>query len=176
MPSARRAGGRHRIGKTRVRGARDDWIDSSDIATRSLLGFYPPSFGHPSATLMNFIAGALRPMSFDCGSSVPIVTRLALAHSQVTASEALDVGKCTAGIVEVVLFAFHSLSSIQVDLEMGNDRENWSRVSSSWFTRLGFTRFRFRGIPSKYIRLYYRATGDPGGIGILMTTINGSVN
>lgn len=104
------------------------------------------------------------------------MTRLALAQAEATASEALELGRCTAGIVDVVVFAFSSLSAIQLDLEMGSDRENWSRVSSTLLTRLGFVRFRFRGVAARYLRLYYRASGNAGGIGVLTTTVNGTEN
>lgn len=108
------------------------------------------------------------------GLPVTVMSRLALSEAQVTASEALELGKCNAGSVDVVVFAFDSLSSIEIDLEMGNDRENWSHVLAAVFRRGGFGRLRFRGVASRYIRLHYRAAGNPGGIGILTTTVNGS--
>ena len=108
------------------------------------------------------------------GVPVPLMTRLALVQGTVTASEALEVGECTAGNVDIVVFAFSSLSSIEVELEIGNDRENWSSAWVTVFTQGGYGRFRFRGVAARFIRLYYRATGSPGGIGILTTTVHGT--
>lgn len=110
------------------------------------------------------------------GSPIPVATRLVVVPAHVTASEALEVGKCTAGVVDVVVFAFDSLASVQLGLEMGSDRENWSGVSSTLFTRIGFARFRFRGIPARYLRLYFQAFGSPGGMAILTTSVTGGAN
>lgn len=122
------------------------------------------------------VTGVARPEFLSGGVPVLLLTRLTLTDSQVTASEAIELGKCTAGVVDVVVFAFTALASIQVDLEMGSDRENWSCFSSALFTRIGFARFRFRGIPARYLRLYFRASGSPGGIAILTTTLSGAAN
>lgn len=114
-------------------------------------------------------ASLLRP-----GMPLAVMTRLALGQSEVTASRALELATCTAGRVDVVVFAFSALSSIEIDLEIGNDGENWSTFSSSILTQSGFARYRFRGVAARYLRFRYRAAGDPGGIGILTTTVNAS--
>lgn len=114
-------------------------------------------------------AGALR-----SGAPVPVMTRLALVQGTVTASEALELGECTAGNLDIVVFAFDSLTSIEIELEVGSDRENWSQAMAVVFTRGGFARFKFRGIPTRYLRVHYRAVGASGGLGILTTTVNGA--
>lgn len=117
--------------------------------------------------------GLVAAVTLRPGVPIPVMTRLALAEDQTTASEALQVGRCNSGCVDVVVFGFQDLSRIEIDVEGGSDRENWSRLVSALFTRSGFTRFRFRGVASRYVRLFYRAIGDPGGIGLLTTTLSG---
>lgn len=119
-------------------------------------------------------SGLVPPAAIRAGAPVSVMTRLALGPSQTTASEALVVGDCTAGSVDIVLFAFESLTSIQIDVEMGNDSDNWSPVCTTILRRAGSVRFRYRGVGGRYIRLYYRASGSPGGIGLLTTTVCGS--
>lgn len=107
------------------------------------------------------------------GVPLAVMTRLGLGQAEVTASEPVEVGECTAGSVDLVVFAFSALSFIEVSLQVGSDRENWSRFSTTVVTRAGFARLKFRGLGARFLRLYYRAEGQLGGVGILTTTIAG---
>jgi len=119
---------------------------------------------------------AAGPRTLRSGVPKPLSTRLAVGSSQSTALEAVELGECTAGSVDVVLFAFSSLTSVEVILEAGIDGENFVPVSSTVLTGAGFARFRFRRIAMPLLRLYISAAGSAGGVGILATTVNGSKN
>ena len=111
-----------------------------------------------------------------CGSPREVARRLAMPQGTSTALEPLDVGECTRGSVDLVIIAFESMTSIEVILEEGLDAQNYSRVSSTVFKAAGFARFRFARIASKFIRLYFVATGSAGGVGVMAATVNGSRN
>jgi hypothetical protein len=103
------------------------------------------------------------------------MTRLVLSGEETTASDAIELGAaCNAGSVDVAVFVFNSLTSVEIVLQAGSDRENWRQFSSTLFTGAGFGRFRFRGVATRYIRLFFRGTGSTGGIGLLATTVHGS--
>jgi hypothetical protein len=110
------------------------------------------------------------------GAPVAVNTRLKLAHAESNASDALALGKCTGGSVDLVLFALNSLTSVEAILEGTIDGENFSRISSTVFSATGSARFRFRNLSYRLVRIYYTASGSPGGVGIVATTINGSRN
>jgi hypothetical protein len=110
------------------------------------------------------------------GVPVPVNTRLKLAHAESNASDALALGECNAGSVDLVLFVLNSLTSVEAVLEGTIDGENFSRISSTVFSAAGYARFRFRNVAFRLVRLYYTATGSAGGIGFVATTINGSRN
>jgi hypothetical protein len=110
------------------------------------------------------------------GAAVAVNTRLMLADAETTASDALALGKCTGGSVDLVLFAVSSLTTVEAILEGTIDGENFSRISSTVFSTTGSARFRFRNRSYRLVRIYYTASGSPGGVGIVATTINGSRN
>lgn len=118
--------------------------------------------------------GVLPVVTLRHGQPIAVATRLALVQGTVTASEPLEVGDCSAGDVDIVVFAFSLISTIQIDVEIGNDGENWSTAFSTLFKRAGFARFKYRGIGSRFLRLRYGSAGDPAGIAILTTTVCGS--
>jgi hypothetical protein len=110
------------------------------------------------------------------GAPMPVNTRLKLGHAETTVSDAMALGRCTSGSVDLVIFILNSLTTVEAILEGTIDGENFSRISSTVFSAAGYARFRFRNVTYRLIRLYYTATGSPGGIGIVASTINGSTN
>ena len=110
------------------------------------------------------------------GAPVAVNTRLRLAHAESNASDALALGECNAGSVDLVLFLLSSLTSVEAILEGTIDGENFSRISSTVFSATGYARFRFRNVAYRLVRIYYTATGSAGGVGFVATTINGSRN
>jgi hypothetical protein len=111
-----------------------------------------------------------------CGNLRALATRLALSHAVPTASEPVELDACTSGALDLVLFALSSITSIEVVLEGGLDRENYRRISSTVLSSEGFARVRFRGMSWRFLRLYYVATGSSGGVGLLAATLSGSKN
>lgn len=110
------------------------------------------------------------------GAPVPVNTRLKLANAETNASDALSLAGCSSGSVDLVLFVLSQLTSVEAILEGTVDGENFTRISSTIFSAEGFARFRFRNAAFRLIRIYYTATGSPGGIGVVATTIYGSRN
>lgn len=110
------------------------------------------------------------------GSPLPVNTRLKLGHAETAASDALSLGRCTSGSVDLVIFVLNSLTTVEVILEGTIDGENFSRISSTVFNAEGYARFRFRNVTYRLVRLYFIAAGFPGGVGIVASTINGSTN
>jgi len=110
------------------------------------------------------------------GRPVPLNTRLALSQGETTVSGLVRLDDCQAGSVDLVVFLLNSLSAIEAILEGSLDSENFSRISSTVFSSEGFARFRFSKVQYRYLRLYYLASGSPGGIAVVATTVNGSRN
>lgn len=102
-----------------------------------------------------------------------INTRLKLGSDEVTASEPVELGGCAAGSVDMVVIVLSALTRIEAIVEAGTDQVNFFRISSTVFSGEGFARFRFRVPAYRFVRVYYTASGSPGGIGVVATTING---
>lgn len=111
-----------------------------------------------------------------CGSAVSVNRRLALTPDESTVSGVLELRACPGGSVDLVVFLLSSITRIEVILEGAIIPENWSRISSTVFTSEGSARFRFRNQSWRFLRLYYTASGSPGGVGVLAATVNGSRN
>lgn len=118
----------------------------------------------------------LIPRGLRAGTPVSLNDRLKLGDGAVTVSEALHVEGVNAGSVDLVVFVLSSISSIEAILEAGIDGENFSRVASTVLSSAGAARLRFRGVRYRFLRVYYTATGSPGGVAVLATTMNGSRN
>lgn len=111
-----------------------------------------------------------------CGSAVSVNRRLSVAPDESTVSGVLELRACSGGSVDLVVFLLNALTRIEVVLEGSIVPENWSRISSTIFTSEGSARFRFRNQSWRFLRLYYTASGSPGGVGVLAATVNGSRN
>jgi hypothetical protein len=105
------------------------------------------------------------------GVPLAVTTRLMLKQSYVASSEVFDLGTCTTGRVDLFIVGLNGLDRIEVDLEMGSDDVNWTRFCSSVFRKVQFYGRVFRGIALRYLRIQYRAIGQPGGMGSIETTI-----
>lgn len=110
------------------------------------------------------------------GVPLPVNTRLKLGQAETAASNAVGLGRCTSGSVDLVIFVLNSLTTVEAILEGTIDGENFSRISSTIFRAAGYARFRFRNVTYRLVRLTYIATGSAGGIGIVASTINGTTN
>lgn len=119
-------------------------------------------------------AGLRAPLSLTCGRPVAVNALLAVSHQQPNVSEALLLGACVAGSVDVIVTKLNNITSVEATLEGGLDRRNWKPISSTILTSEGYGRFRFRGQSYRFIRIWYSASGSPGGVVILSTTVNPS--
>lgn len=120
-----------------------------------------------------YLTGTLRPERVRPGVPKPLTTRLAIRNAETTASLALDLGECTGGSVDVVVFAMSQLDRIEASLEVGTDLQNYNRVSTTLLTQAGATRIRFRNLVFRMLRIYFTASGSQSGIGVIATTVYG---
>lgn len=118
----------------------------------------------------------LIPLALRPARPLSLNDRLKLGNGEATASSALHLAGVSSGSVDLVVFVASSISSVEAILEGGVDGENFSRVASMVLSSTGFARFRFRGIRYRFLRMTYSASGSPGGVAVLATTLNGSRN
>lgn len=119
-------------------------------------------------------AGLVPPVKLKKGVPLPVNDRLKIGQNEMTASAPMDLGECTAGSVDLVVFLLSGLTRIDVILEGGFSDGNFRRISSTAFNRAGFARFRFSDVGYRLIRVYYTGVGNQGGVGMVATTVNGS--
>lgn len=120
---------------------------------------------HP---LIPLVLRPARPLSLN--------DRLKLENGEATASSALHLAGVASGSVDLVVFVASSIASVEAILEGGVDGENFSRIASMVVSSTGFARFRFRAVRYRFLRMSYSASGSPGGVAVLATTLNGSRN
>ncbi|MCC6740086.1 MAG: hypothetical protein IT452_13650 [Planctomycetia bacterium] len=146
-------------------------IPGPDPAPPGLIEGDPENSGGTTDESHPLIPLALRP-----ARPLPLNDRLKLGNGEATASSALHLEGVSSGSVDLVVFVASSISSVEAILEGGVDGENFSRVASMVLSSTGFARFRFRGIRFRFLRMTYSASGSPGGVAVLATTLNGSRN
>lgn len=116
--------------------------------------------------------GELPALELRCGRPVALNGRLAVSHQAPTASEALLLGRCVAGSVDIVVIKLSNITQVEAILQGGLDRKNWKPISSTVLTSEGYGRFRFRGQSYRFLRVWFSASGSAGGAVILSTTVN----
>ena len=119
--------------------------------------------------------GILPSAKLKKGVPFPLNERLKIGQNEATASVAMELGECTAGSVDLVIFVWSGLTRVEAILEGGFVRDgNFRPISSTAFNRAGFARFTFDEVGFPLIRVYYKGVGNQGGVGMVATTVNGS--
>lgn len=159
-------------GKTSAFGTPPDLIiPGPDPAPPGLIEGDPDSEAGTTDESHPLIPLALRP-----ARPLSLNDRLKLGDGEATASSALHLAGVSSGSVDLIVFVASSISSVEAILEGGVDGENFSRIASMVVSATGFARFRFRSVRYRFLRMSYSASGSPGGVAVLATTLNGSRN
>lgn len=87
-------------------------------------------------------------------------------------SQAVSMAGANAAQVNATVFNVTTGGTLVLQLQEGNDLENWSDITPGGSLTLGYGTLRATSIASQYVRLKYSATGVSNPTAIVATGIN----